>query len=227
MPDLALVLQLGDRADRVGQRHRRVGAVKLVQRHLLQPEPSQAALADLAEVLRPAVGLPAVGARPDQAALGRDDQVVRVRVECLGDQGLADRGAVRVGGIDEVDAQLHHPPERGDGLVAAGRVAPDTRTGDPHGPEPQPVDGQVTAYVYGPGRRGGWLRIHAIPPPRHGQPLMASAAWRAWGTCEGWGKMKAPKGGEGEVPAWRGRGPACAPRGEDRRPRRLVPLLPG
>ena len=32
------------------KRYRRVGAVKLVQRYLLQPEPSQAAFADLAEV---------------------------------------------------------------------------------------------------------------------------------------------------------------------------------
>src|SRR4029453_3168662 len=208
---------LGDGADRVGQRHRRIGAVELVQRYLLQPEPSQAAFADLAEVRRPAVGLPAVGAWPDQAALGRDDQVVRVRVERLGDQGLADRGAVRVGGIEEVDAQLHHPPERGDGLVAAGRVAPDTGTGDPHGPEPHPVDGQVTAYVYGPGRRGGWLRIHAIPPLRHGQPLMASLACGGWGTCEGWGKTKGLKGAEEGGRELKGRSPRGG--GEDQRAR--------
>src|SRR4029079_771976 len=107
----------------------------------------------------------------------------------------------------EVDAQLHHPPERGDGLVAAGRMAPDTRTSDPHGPEPQPVDGQVAAHVDGPGRGGGWLRVHAIPPSRHRQPLTSFPPY---------GRGGEDGGAVGTVPAWRGRGPAaCAPRGED------------
>jgi len=41
-------------ADRVGRGHRRVGAVEMVQRVLLQPRPPQAPLKNLAEVLRPA-----------------------------------------------------------------------------------------------------------------------------------------------------------------------------
>src|SRR5690242_4877840 len=164
MPDvaeLALVLHFGDRADGLGQRHRRVGAVELVQPELPEPQPPQAALAGLAQVLGPAVGLPAVRARADQAALGRDHQVVRVRVERLGDQGLADVRTVGVRGVDEVDAEFHRSPQRGDGLVPAGRIAPDAGPGDPHGPEPHAVDGQVAAHVDGPGRRGGWLSAHS------------------------------------------------------------------
>jgi hypothetical protein len=86
VPDLALGLELGDRADDSASGTLRVRAVELVQRYLLELEPAQAALAGLPQVLRTPVGFPAVRAGPDQAALGRDDQVVRVRVQRLGDQ---------------------------------------------------------------------------------------------------------------------------------------------
>src|SRR5208282_331398 len=125
--DLALSLELGDRADRFGQRHLRVRAVELVERYLLEPEPAQAALARLSQVFGAPVGVPAVRAGPDQAALGRDHQVVRVRVQRLGDQGLADVRTVGVGRVDEVDAKFDDPPERGDGPITVGRGTPDTR----------------------------------------------------------------------------------------------------
>ena len=76
--DLALVLQGDEGADRVLERHRRVGAVELVQGDLVEPEPPQAALACLTQVLGPAVGIPPPGARPHEAALGGDDQIVRI-----------------------------------------------------------------------------------------------------------------------------------------------------
>jgi len=62
-----------------------VGPVELVERDLLEPQPAQAALAGLDQVLGPAVDRPLAGARALQAALGRDHEVIRVRV-----QGLAD-----------------------------------------------------------------------------------------------------------------------------------------
>src|SRR5262249_41393069 len=77
----------------------------------------QAALAGRARVRGRAVGAPAAGARPDQAALGGDDQVVGVRVQGLGDQPLAALWAVGIGGVDEVDAEFPRPPQRGPGLV--------------------------------------------------------------------------------------------------------------
>ena len=49
-------------------------------------------------------------------------------------------GAVGVGGIDEVDAQLDGPTHRADALGPIGRLAPDPGPGDLHGAEPQPVD---------------------------------------------------------------------------------------
>ena len=45
----------------------------------------------------------------------------------LGDQLLADVRTVRVGGVDEVDAELDGPAEHRLGLVAVAGLAPDAR----------------------------------------------------------------------------------------------------
>ena len=107
---------------------------------------------------------PAVRGGPDQASLGRDHQVVRVRVQRLGDQFLAHRRSVGVCRVDEVDPQLDHPPQRRDSLPPAGWLAPDPAAGNAHRAEPQAVDGQVTADIDGPRRCGGWLCAHSEPP---------------------------------------------------------------
>ncbi len=92
MADLALVLQLDEGADRLLQRHRRIGAVELVEGDLLQAQPPQAALARRAQVLGAAVGGPPSGPGRYEAALGGDDEIVRIGVQRLGDQLLADVG---------------------------------------------------------------------------------------------------------------------------------------
>lgn len=55
MADLALVLQLGQHADRLGDGHPRVGPAELVQVDPVEPQPGQAALASLAQVLGPVI----------------------------------------------------------------------------------------------------------------------------------------------------------------------------
>jgi hypothetical protein len=92
------------------------------------------------------------------ADLGHDDQVVGVGRERGVDQlvGRAERREVERGGVDVVDAELDRPPQHGDGLVAGRRDvgAAGAVTGQPHGAEAEPVDGQVTQRP-GPGRGGG------------------------------------------------------------------------
>ena len=77
--DLALILQLDEGADGIFEWHRRVGAMKLVERDLFQLQPPQAAFAGADEVLGPAVLRPLPGAWSLEPALGRDDHVVRIR----------------------------------------------------------------------------------------------------------------------------------------------------
>jgi hypothetical protein len=77
--------------------------MELIQGDLVQPQASQAALARLPQMFRPAVGIPPSGARAYESTLGRDDQILRVRMERLGDELLAHVRAVRVRSVDEID----------------------------------------------------------------------------------------------------------------------------
>ena len=110
--------------------------------------PSQHSL----QALGAAVARPLARAGAAQAALGRDHEVVRVRVQRLGDQVLADLGPVGVGGVDQVDAELDRrgaaPRLRLVGVV--GR-APDAVAGDPHRAEAEPADLEVAADREGRG----------------------------------------------------------------------------
>ncbi len=170
MADLALGAQLGDGAHRVLERDRGVGAVQLVERHLVEAQPLEAAVERGAQVPRPAVGPPLAGAVAQQAALGGHDDVAVGR-QYLGDQLFAHVGPVRVGGVDEVDAQLDRPAQHGDGRVVVGGRAPDAPPRDAHGPEAEAVDRQV-AEGEAAGGCGGRVRSvvrhgrHRIGGPR-------------------------------------------------------------
>ena len=61
-PDLPLGTQLGERSERVLERHGRVDGVEIEEVDPLEPEPAQARLARRAQVLRPPVGAPALRA---------------------------------------------------------------------------------------------------------------------------------------------------------------------
>src|SRR5580658_7112257 len=143
--DLSLVLQLDQGADGFLDRDLRVRPVELVQRDLLQAP--EAALALGAQLLRPAVRLPPARAGTLKPALGGDNQIVRIWIERLRDEALADLGPVRVRRVDERDAQLDDPPQRRQGLRLIRRIAPDAAAGDAHGAETEPGHRQVPADV--------------------------------------------------------------------------------
>jgi len=138
--DLALVLQLRQLADLVGQRHLGVDPVQLQQVEPLHLQPPQRQLGLLAQVGRPANRNPLLRTRPGQAGLGGDEQVVGVGVQGLGDDLLAGAGTVGVGGVDEVHPELDGPAQHGQALGAVGRLTPDARPRDAHGPEAEPAD---------------------------------------------------------------------------------------
>src|SRR6185312_7678518 len=111
---------------------------------------TQALVRLLDEVLRSPERHPAVRAGARQARLGGDAQVA-VGMQRLTNEALRDVGAVRVGGVDEVDAELARPLQRADRLRAIGGLAPDAGPGDPHRPEPQAMDGELAAELENPG----------------------------------------------------------------------------
>ena len=94
MADLAGLLQIGERADAVFERHLGIDGVKLIKIDALELEPLQACLARIAQMRGPAIRVPPSGARPQKPALGRDDEALGIRMQRLGDRALADRGAI-------------------------------------------------------------------------------------------------------------------------------------
>ena len=66
-------------------------------------------------------------------------------MERLRDLFFVDVRAVRVGRVDEVDAQLDGAPQHVQRVLAVQRPAPDARPAQTHRAEAEPVDGQVAA----------------------------------------------------------------------------------
>src|SRR5438132_10461354 len=97
-------------------------------------------LSHAAEVLRSPVRLPLVGPGALEARLGGDHKPLRVGVERFGDEPLAHLGAVRVGGIDQVDPELDGTAQHGDRLSRVARLAPYALAGEPHRAEAEAVD---------------------------------------------------------------------------------------
>jgi len=88
-----------------------------------------------------------------EAGLGRDHEFLGVRMQRLVDQLLGDERPVRVGCVDERDAQLDRAPEHADGLVGVRRLAPDALAGQLHRAVAEPVDGRLPADLEGAGVR--------------------------------------------------------------------------
>jgi hypothetical protein len=145
--DLALLLELAERAERLRDRHRGIDSVQLEEVDALEAEPAQRQLALLAKVLRATDRLPIAGARSREARLGGDHEIVGVGMERLVDQLLGDRRSVGVGGVDEVHALLDRAPEHADRLVGVGGRTPHPFAGELHRPVPEAVDPQVAAQL--------------------------------------------------------------------------------
>src|SRR5207244_4245523 len=91
----------------------------------------------------PSVGIPAL-LGPHAAALGTDDEAAGIGMQRFGDQLFIGVGAVGVGGVEEVGAELERAPEE---LLCARPVlrrAPDVGAEHAHGAKPEPVDLQRT-----------------------------------------------------------------------------------
>jgi hypothetical protein len=127
----------------VGQRHLGVDAVQLDEVDPVELQVPQRQLHLLLEVGGASHRVPLPRAGADQARLGADHQLLRVRVQRLGDDLLADEGAVGVGGVDEVDALLDGRADDAHGGVVVDRLAPDAGAGELHGAVAEPVDGQI------------------------------------------------------------------------------------
>src|SRR3712207_1644938 len=95
--DLALVLEVLQRSERLLERHLRVGRMELIEVDPVDLKAPEAARAALLEPLRPGVRRPPSPAGAAETALRGDDEAVGIRMQRLGDQVLAHLGPVGVG----------------------------------------------------------------------------------------------------------------------------------
>jgi len=135
-----------------------IDAVELVEVDALQPQAAQASFAGFPQVLGPAVLNPAIGARPVESSFCGNHQVRWIRKERLGDDLLTHVRAVRIGGVDEIHAQLDRAPEDANGFLAVFRLAPNAFARQAHGAETEPMNAQVLPNVKLAGLRGARCR---------------------------------------------------------------------
>src|SRR5688500_14954071 len=115
--------------------------MQLPQVDALDAQALEAAFEVLANLFRPAVGVPASRARTGEAALGGDDQALRIGMQRLGDQRLVGLRPVALGGIEEVHAQFGGAAQHPVRVLAVARLAPDVVVVDhAHGAETEAVD---------------------------------------------------------------------------------------
>ena len=134
--DLALVDQVGERAEGLVEVGVRLGAVHLVEVDPVGAEPAQAVL-DLADDPTAAVA-PLVGVVAEAAVElgGQHDVVAPAAGEGLADDGLRLARGVDVGGVDEVDARVQRVVDDPDAVVVVGVAA----GAEHHGAEGQRAD---------------------------------------------------------------------------------------
>src|SRR4051812_28847810 len=89
-----------------------------------------------------AIKFPAPGSGPSQTGFGRDDQLVRIRVERLADRPLAHVGAVRIGSVDERDPERGGAAAHVDHLIVIARLAQTPGPGSCMLPKPSRTTGR-------------------------------------------------------------------------------------
>ena len=123
MPNLALRLEPHHGADRVLDRNGVVDAMNEVEVDGVGPQSLEALLAGFNDVVRMALGAWLAVGQANVAELGGEDVLFATALQGATDQLLV--GAIRsvgIGGVDEVDAEIGRPVQRGDRLVGIGHA---------------------------------------------------------------------------------------------------------
>ena len=103
----------------------------------IEVKAAKTSFAAFAQVFGSSVRLPLIRPRPLQTSLGGDYQAFRVRMQGLGNEPLRDKGAVRVGRVDEVDAQIDSAPKNSNALSRIFGFTPDSLTVKRIAPKPR------------------------------------------------------------------------------------------
>src|SRR6185437_7655653 len=145
--------QRGDGVELLARRHFRIDAMQLPQVDDLDAEAPAARMRLLDQIFRPAERNPDVRAGASEPALGRDMDLA-IRSKRFPNELLGEIGAVRIGGVDEVDAEIGQAAERLQSLRAISGRTPDSVADDAHCAEAETVDVKGAANAKAAGFRG-------------------------------------------------------------------------
>jgi hypothetical protein len=131
--NLADLLEIDHHVERVRERDLRlVEPAQVSDRKLLEPERLQICIDGVAQLLGRHRGYPALVVEALGAVFRRDDDVVRIRMQCLDDQTIRDERPVIPGGVDEVDAELDRTTKHGVRSRRIVGLAPYALAGEAH-----------------------------------------------------------------------------------------------
>ena len=168
--DLAGLLELDERTDRLVVRHARVRRVHLVQVDGVDAQAPQTLVAFLPDVVRVARRrqghVPLEDLCRLEPGLGGDDEVLGIGVQRLGDDLLRLAVAVDVRRVDEVDAAIDDAADQPAGLIAVTGAVGVAGAGDAHGTEAEAPDGEVATDGE---RADGVVGEHSAGHRRHSE----------------------------------------------------------
>src|SRR5690606_4126688 len=106
--DFARLHQFRHRTDRLLDRRLWIDAVLIIKVDRLDPEPAKTVIARLAHIIRRAVypSRTGIGRISNDAELGGDHDAVAATANGFADEFFIRIGAVHVGGVEKIDAQI-------------------------------------------------------------------------------------------------------------------------
>src|SRR6266436_471280 len=131
--------------------------MKLEKLDAIEVKAAKTSFAAFAQVFGASVRLPLIRPGPSQASFGGDYQAFRVRMQGLRNEPLGDKGAVRVGHVDEGDAQVHGAPKNSNALGRVFGFIPDSLARQTHRAETKAVNRSGSADFENAALRGRLL----------------------------------------------------------------------
>ncbi len=166
MANLALLLHLTQRAERFFERSARVDAMQLIEVDAFELEPAEAHFDTLNQISGAANILGFGRALARDAAFGGDNEIGRVRIEGFADEALCDLGAVCVGGVDQVDAEIDGAAQDAAGFLRFVRLTPGALAHKAHRSVTESMYREIATNLESAGGSCGEMGHHAYDAKR-------------------------------------------------------------
>src|SRR5258705_1290457 len=86
---------------------------------------------------------PLIRPRPLEATLRGNDDALRIRIQSLSNEALADVRTIRIRRVKEIDSEFRCAPHDANGLTPIRGFAPDSLAGEPHRTQSEPSNEEI------------------------------------------------------------------------------------